>query len=480
MSELADGKLRLDRPAPHVARLTIDNPAKRNALDHAILDGIAATARELDDARCLLLTAEGPVFSAGYDIGGLPRDEFAHKAESLVAHPFHAAIAALEAFPYPAVAALNGHAIGGGLELALTCDLRLAATGAKLGMPPARLGLVYSHTGLRKFIDAIGVTRTRELFFTGRNVSTATALEWGMVNEIVAPEKLAERAVEFAAEIAANAPLSLTGNKRVIGGAAGRGGPARPRGRGGARGAARGLLPQRGLLRRSARVRREAGSGMAGTVRAAPGGDRRARAARLPAAQAEGRLRDGVQLPPEGFDFVTWDPVLKQTPNRGWRRWGTRKLVDTTFLVLREFRDANPDAPRILVGDLSRPRGGFFGARYGGLGHQTHQSGLDVDIYYPRRDGLERAARRARPGRPGARAGARRPLRAGGRDEGLRRPERAPERPPWSRHAARLPRRSPARQALAAPREPAGSGVGDPGESPREEPFSCRASPYCC
>ena len=214
---LADGKLRLDRPAPHVARLTIDNPAKRNALDHAILDGIAQVARELDDARCLILTAEGPVFSAGYDIGGLPRDQFAHEAEQLVAHPFHAAIAALEAFPYPAIAALNGHAIGGGLELALTCDLRMAATGAKLGMPPAKLGLVYSHTGLRKFIDAIGVTRTRDLFFTGRNVSAATALEWGMVTEIAPADKLAERAVEYAAEIAANAPLSLTGNKRVIG-----------------------------------------------------------------------------------------------------------------------------------------------------------------------------------------------------------------------------------------------------------------------
>ena len=147
VDELADGKLRLDRPAPHVARLTIDNPAKRNALDHAILDAIATTMRELDDARCLLLTAAGPVFSAGYDIGGLPRDEFAHRAESLVAHPFHDAIAALDAFPYPAVAALNGHAIGGGLELALTCDLRLAAESAKLGMPPAKLGLVYSHTG---------------------------------------------------------------------------------------------------------------------------------------------------------------------------------------------------------------------------------------------------------------------------------------------------------------------------------------------
>jgi enoyl-CoA hydratase/carnithine racemase len=213
---LAGGKLRLDHPAEHVARLTIDNPAKRNALDHEILDAFAATVPELE-ARCLLITATGPVFSAGYDIGGLPKDEFAHRAESLVAHPFHAAIEALAAFPFPAVAALNGHAIGGGLELALTCDLRMAATGAKLGMPPAKLGLVYSHTGLRKFIDAIGVTRTRDLFFTGRNVSAATALEWGMVTEIAPPEKLAERAVEYAAEIAANAPLSLSGNKRVIG-----------------------------------------------------------------------------------------------------------------------------------------------------------------------------------------------------------------------------------------------------------------------
>jgi enoyl-CoA hydratase/carnithine racemase len=215
-TELAEGKLRLDRPAPHVARLTIDNPAKRNTLDHAILDAIAGAARALDDARCLLLTAAGPVFSAGYDISGLPRDEFAHQAESLVAHPFHDAIEALDAFPYPAVAALNGHAIGGGLELALTCDLRLASTSARLGMPPARLGLVYSHTGLRKFIDAVGVPRTRDLFFTGRNVSAATALEWGMVNEVVPDAELAERAVAYAAAIAANAPLSLTGNKRVI------------------------------------------------------------------------------------------------------------------------------------------------------------------------------------------------------------------------------------------------------------------------
>ena len=215
MTDLADGKLRLDEPAPHVARLTIDNPAKRNALDHAILDAIAETVPTLD-ARCLLITAAGPVFSAGYDIGGLPKDEFAHRAESLVAHPFHDAIEALDAFPFPSVAALNGHAIGGGLELALACDLRLASEDAKVGMPPARLGLVYSHTGLRKFVDAIGAARTRELFFTARNVSARTALQWGLVNEVVGAEEVEARGLAYAARIAEHAPLSLSGNKRAL------------------------------------------------------------------------------------------------------------------------------------------------------------------------------------------------------------------------------------------------------------------------
>jgi enoyl-CoA hydratase/carnithine racemase len=215
VTELAGGKLKLDRPAPDVARLTIDNQDKRNALDHAILDALAEVVPTIEE-RCLLITATGKVFSAGYDIGGLPRDEFAHRAESLVAHPFHDAIEALEAFPFPSVAALNGHAIGGGLELALSCDLRLASSDALVGMPPARLGLVYSHTGLRKFLDAIGAARTRELFFTARNVPAERAERWGLVNEVVEPRKLADRAVECAAEIAALAPLSQRGNKRVL------------------------------------------------------------------------------------------------------------------------------------------------------------------------------------------------------------------------------------------------------------------------
>ena len=213
---LAGGKLRLDHPAEHVARLTIDNPAKRNALDHEILDAFAATVPELD-ARCLLVTATGPVFSAGYDIGNLPREEFADRAEALVAHPFHEAIEALDAYPFPSVAALNGHAIGGGLELALSCDLRVASEDAKLGMPPARLGLIYSHTGLRKFVDAIGAPRTRELFFTARNVDGADRAPVGPRERRGAPRtRSAERGLAYASRIAAHAPLSLSGNKRAL------------------------------------------------------------------------------------------------------------------------------------------------------------------------------------------------------------------------------------------------------------------------
>jgi murein endopeptidase len=107
-----------------------------------------------------------------------------------------------------------------------------------------------------------------------------------------------------------------------------------------------------------------------------------------------GRLRNGVQLSPEGNDYVTWDPVLKRSPNRPWRRWGTDQLVLTLLEVVEEYAAAHPDAPRLVVGDLSRPQGGNFGKRFGGLGHASHQNGLDVDVYWPRKDGLERAPRR--------------------------------------------------------------------------------------
>jgi murein endopeptidase len=103
-----------------------------------------------------------------------------------------------------------------------------------------------------------------------------------------------------------------------------------------------------------------------------------------------GRLVAGVKLPSEGEHFFTWDHVLRASPNRDWRRYGTDRLVRTVLTVLSEFRQAHPDAPRIGVGDLSRRHGGNFGRRFGGLGHASHQNGLDVDVYYPRVDGIER------------------------------------------------------------------------------------------
>lgn len=168
------------------------------------------------DARCLVVTGEGNIFSAGYDLGGFPDDMLAEEADRLVANPFTAALDAIEQYAYPTVAALNGPAIGGGLELALACDLRVAADGVSVGMPPAKLGLVYSHTGIRKFIDTIGAARTRELFLVGRRIDAATAQSWGLVNTIAAEERLADEALELAREIAGNAPIAQRGNKRVI------------------------------------------------------------------------------------------------------------------------------------------------------------------------------------------------------------------------------------------------------------------------
>jgi enoyl-CoA hydratase/carnithine racemase len=210
------GELLLDRPADGVLRLTISNPAKRNALDQAILDAIAVAVRDLGDARALVLTGAAGMFSSGYDIGDIPEDVFAQEAERLVAHPFTAALDALESCEIPTVAALPGHTIGGGLELALACDLRVAADGILLGMPPAKLGLVYSHTGLRRFLDAIGAPRTRELFLTARNVDARTALSWGLVNQVVGTSELEGTVLDLAQDLAANAPLSVRGNKRAI------------------------------------------------------------------------------------------------------------------------------------------------------------------------------------------------------------------------------------------------------------------------
>ena len=135
-----------------------------------------------------MVTGAHGMFSAGYDIGEIPDEEFEERAERLVAHPFTEAIDALEAFPYPTLAVLPGPhdrrrpGAGAGMRPA-----RGAPTDIKLGMPPAKLGLVYSHTGLRRFIDAIGAARTRELFLLGRYIDAPTALAGGWSTALPRP-----------------------------------------------------------------------------------------------------------------------------------------------------------------------------------------------------------------------------------------------------------------------------------------------------
>ena len=104
----------------------------------------------------------------------------------------------------------------------------------------------------------------------------------------------------------------------------------------------------------------------------------------------DGRLVGGVRLPAQSDDFVTWDHVHKRSPNPDWRRYGNARLIRTLTGVLGDCAAEHPGAARVVVGDLSRPRGGEFGRRFGAPGHASHQNGLDADVYYPRRDHRER------------------------------------------------------------------------------------------
>jgi len=217
--ELAGGKLRLDFPAEAVARFTLNDPERRNPLSHPVLDALAETLPLLDhgiDVRCIVITGTGKAFSAGYDIGAIPDESFERDAEALVAHPFTAAMDAISAHPFPVIAAINGHCLGGGLELAVRCDMRICAAEAKLGMPPAKLGLIYGHTGLERFIDCIGVPRTKELFLTGSVIDGERAEAIGLVNEVHPAAAIESASLALASLIAANAPLSARGNKYAI------------------------------------------------------------------------------------------------------------------------------------------------------------------------------------------------------------------------------------------------------------------------
>jgi enoyl-CoA hydratase/carnithine racemase len=208
-------RLRVEDRGP-VRVVVLDNPSKRNALDFRALDEleVACAGAVRDGARCLMLRGAGDeAFSSGFDLAEMGRvngrgerpDEAVERAAE-----------ALEAVACPTVAFLNGPAYGGGFELAATCDLRVAREGILLGLPPAKLGVVYPEGGLRRFLQLVGGARTRELFFTGRPIDVHVAHAWGLVNRLLPAEGAEGAALALAEEIAGNAPLAVQGMKRIL------------------------------------------------------------------------------------------------------------------------------------------------------------------------------------------------------------------------------------------------------------------------
>jgi enoyl-CoA hydratase/carnithine racemase len=205
-----------------VTLITLNWPEKHNILTPVMLIELAERLRELaeeDETRCLVIRGAGEeAFSSGYDLRAIPVDPSPEMTELLKKNPNPLAtgLDAVAAFPYPVIAMLNGLTIGGACELALTCDIRIAVDELRMGIPPAKLGIVYFPTGIQKFLNIIGLANTKELFLTGDYVNAERAKEMGLVNYVVPRAELEDFTFSMADGIAANAPLSLKGTKQII------------------------------------------------------------------------------------------------------------------------------------------------------------------------------------------------------------------------------------------------------------------------
>lgn len=198
--------------------LTMVHEGRANALTERMLDQLtrALQGPEAREARAAILIGDGDRhFSSGAELGNDPAKEWIERVKR-IEHGLQAAAAAMTKAHFPIIAAINGDAIGGGLELAMACDWRVARDGARFAMPPARIGLVYTADGMRRFVNEIGLARTRELFLTGRPFDARHALDLGLVNHVVAAEELIPFANRMATAVAANAPIAVEGMRVVL------------------------------------------------------------------------------------------------------------------------------------------------------------------------------------------------------------------------------------------------------------------------
>ena len=204
-----------------ILTLTLNRPEKRNALTPEMLVQLYRVLQahaSRDRIRVVILRGAGErAFSSGYDINAIPTGVSPEVAKLLQnKSPFELAVESIVDFPYPVIAMLNGFAFGGACDLAVACDMRIAADHVQMGMVPARLGMVYFPEGLQSFVRTIGLSRTKEMFFTARRYKTDRLKEMGLVDHVLPKDELAAFTHALAEEIAANAPLSLRGIKRIL------------------------------------------------------------------------------------------------------------------------------------------------------------------------------------------------------------------------------------------------------------------------
>ncbi len=198
-----------DEGTPGVVLLTIDRPEARNAIDRETITEIQnalAKIRADDSARVLIVTGAGDkVFVSGADV----RTLLARTTRDVLEAGNNRLFREIEELPIPTIAAVNGFALGGGLELALACDLRVASTNARLGLPETGLGILPGAGGTQRLPRIVGLGVAKEMVLTGRILDADEALHVGLVNRVVSPGDLLAAAREIAAEIAKRAPVAV-------------------------------------------------------------------------------------------------------------------------------------------------------------------------------------------------------------------------------------------------------------------------------
>lgn len=204
-----------------IATLTICRPEQKNVLTPQVLSGMSQAIRKLTKektARVLIIRGQGEeIFSAGYDISLLPEREDARSAQDgRIASPLEETLQSLEAFPYPTIAMLNGHAFGGGCELAISCDLRIAGDHVKMGMPPVKLGMVYPYPGFRRFIRVLGFPTALEVFLTAHTYDSRDCFRRRLIHEVVKARQLESHTWNLAERMAGHAPLAMKGTKQAL------------------------------------------------------------------------------------------------------------------------------------------------------------------------------------------------------------------------------------------------------------------------